>query len=200
MYDPVFSVRLVFTANIDHTQNMPSNREKLAALIFTRRTDDLGMTQEELAEAAGLRPMTVSDYEKGKIPDRPQRRTLNGFDRALQWELGSSAAVLDGGEPTLANVRAKVLESRARNTPDGPDGTRWATVSFDDIADLATKIANMAAEADSLPDMPEQFVEGLNQLRMESAYLLVSALGSRRSDEALIATAEKLEQRQQSRG
>lgn len=157
------------------------------------------MTQEDLAEAAGLRPMTVSDYEKGKIPERPQKRTLSGLDRALQWEPGSSSAVLSGGEPTESELRKQVLESRARNAPDVAGGTRWATVPFDDVADLATHIATLAASASSTPGLPQEIVDEISKLRVESAYLLVSALGSRRTDAAMIATAEQLERQRRTR-
>src|SRR6202050_1471494 len=49
-----------------------------------------GLTQEELAEAAGLNPRTISDLERGLAPT-PHRDTVRRLAGALQ--LGGSARV-----------------------------------------------------------------------------------------------------------
>lgn len=61
---------------------------------------ELGLKQTELKQHGGPSPETVVKFEKGDVSGNVQPRTLDGFDRALQWQRGSTKTVMDGGEPT----------------------------------------------------------------------------------------------------
>lgn len=180
---------------------MSANRERLGKLIFTRR-HELGLTQENVEERGGPAPLTVSDYEKGKVPNKPQPRTLSRFDAALEWEDGSSAAVLKGGNPTPLDNRARTLEARARNSiaqDDAPSGTQWAVVDLEEVAAIAIAALRVARHAEEAGGLPGELLEEIKDLRMSSATLMVSAISSRESDEGMSDLADGWEARRRLR-
>ena len=71
---------------------------RLARLVRDRR-GDLGLTQEEVTAAGGPSNSTVRLIE-GARRDGYRPAILRSLERALQWERGSVAAVLGGGDPT----------------------------------------------------------------------------------------------------
>lgn len=191
----------MFTETISHTRSMSTNHERLGKLIFTRR-HELGLTQENIEERGGPAPLTVSEYEKGKVPNKPQPRTLSRFDAALEWADGSSAAVLKGGDPIPLDVRALTLEARARNSAardDAPNGTRWAVVDLDEVATVAIAALRLARQAEEVSGLPNALLVGIQDLRMSSATLMVSAISSRESDEGMARLADDWEARRGSR-
>lgn len=72
---------------------------QLAAAIKRRRAV-LGLTQRQLALAAGVTSTTVRNLEGGREPSR-MPPSIHGVENALGWELGSAQAVLQGGQPTM---------------------------------------------------------------------------------------------------
>ena len=57
-----------------------------------------GMTQVQLAEAAGVSESTIQNLESGKDRSRLPH-SLPKIERVLGWKEGSGKAVLDGGTP-----------------------------------------------------------------------------------------------------
>lgn len=58
-----------------------------------------GLTQGELAEAAGVSKKSVGDAEAGKVPRSRMPYTLAQIAKALDWPSGAVERVLDGGDP-----------------------------------------------------------------------------------------------------
>jgi transcriptional regulator with XRE-family HTH domain len=179
---------------------MSTNRERLGELIFTRRRE-LGLRQEDFEAMGGPAPLTVSSYEKGEIPEKPQRRTLSRFDAVLQWAEGSSASVLKGGDPTPLDTRARVVEARQRFAAAGAEtaGSRWAVVDLDEVTAIATAAARISDGMEKTGGIPKALLEEIRDLRASSANLLVSAISSRESDEHMAALADRLEANKKNR-
>ncbi|MEW1895973.1 helix-turn-helix domain-containing protein [Streptomyces albidoflavus] len=72
---------------------------RLASAIEGRRRE-IGFTQVDLAEAAGVSESTVQNLESG-VARRRLPSSLPRIEIALGWETGSGEAVLDGAEPTV---------------------------------------------------------------------------------------------------
>lgn len=75
-----------------------SDIARLGQLALQRRLE-LGLSQAKVAEAGGPSDTTQTGLEAGTVTQvRPA--TLRKLDTGLQWEPGSAATVLRGGEPT----------------------------------------------------------------------------------------------------
>lgn len=75
--------------------------QQVGAWIVARR-GELGMTQAELADAAGVRLRTVGNVERGETTITPSR--LGAWERALRWQSGTLAeAYRAGTRPAAAS-------------------------------------------------------------------------------------------------
>lgn len=90
-------------------------RKRLAQHMDARRVF-LGLRWADVADRAGLTTETLRQVRQGPGEIRPLTR--RGIEEALEWELGSVTAILDGGEPTPLAQQAVV-----RDLPSTP-GTR----------------------------------------------------------------------------
>lgn len=90
-----------------------SHHERLAELMDARRLE-LGMTWEEVASAAGIKPPTLRAIRNGT--NRPSQLTKRGIERALRWAPGSVDAILAGGDPTPAGPYAHIGDVRITTT------------------------------------------------------------------------------------
>ncbi|MBW8482232.1 helix-turn-helix domain-containing protein [Actinomadura parmotrematis] len=97
------------------------DRERVAKYVVARR-GALGLTQERLAERAGVTVKTVYNLEGGGR--WPQARTRSALEAALDWEPGDLGRIAEGGEPAGANG-------------DGPDG---ALRELDELAAYFTDL------------------------------------------------------------
>ncbi len=71
--------------------------ERLAEFARERR-DELGLTQEDVRAAGGPSTASIRLIE-GALQHAYQPATLRDLERALQWERGSVARILAGGDP-----------------------------------------------------------------------------------------------------
>lgn len=108
-----------------------SHHERLAELMDARRLE-LGMTWEEVASAAGIKPPTLRAIRNGT--NRPSQLTKRGIERALRWAPGSVDAILAGGDPTpagpyahLSNVRITTTRAPAEDEDDEDPKMKRAT-------------------------------------------------------------------------
>jgi transcriptional regulator with XRE-family HTH domain len=74
----------------------PLDRERVARYAVARR-GALGLTQEQLAERAGVTVKTVYNLESGGR--WPQARTRGAIEGALRWRAGDLVRIGEGGEP-----------------------------------------------------------------------------------------------------
>ncbi len=74
---------------------------RLAEVIRTRRLE-LGLSARSASDAAGINRATWAAAESTR--HRLGERLWAPVERALAWGPGSVAAILDGGQPTLAKV------------------------------------------------------------------------------------------------
>jgi transcriptional regulator with XRE-family HTH domain len=58
-----------------------------------------GLTQDELAQQAGVSTKSVQDVEAGKVPKARMPYTLAPIARVLGWPAGAVDSVLAGGDP-----------------------------------------------------------------------------------------------------
>ncbi|WP_131739386.1 helix-turn-helix domain-containing protein [Actinomadura roseirufa] len=72
------------------------DRERIAKYVAARR-GSLGLTQERLAERAGVTVKTIYNLESGER--WPQARTRSAIEDALQWRPGDLARIGEGREP-----------------------------------------------------------------------------------------------------
>ncbi|WP_319028490.1 helix-turn-helix transcriptional regulator [Dietzia sp. PP-33] len=78
--------------------SMTNDWPRLAEAVRNRRLA-LRMSQLDVAHAGGPSDTTVSKIEN-QTGKNFAAATVNKLDRALEWEAGSAARVLDGGDPT----------------------------------------------------------------------------------------------------
>ncbi|GAA4237417.1 hypothetical protein GCM10022254_49420 [Actinomadura meridiana] len=108
------------------------DRERVAKYAVARR-GSLGLTQEQLAERAGVTVKTVYNLESGER--WPQARTRSAVEDALRWHPGDLARIGEGLEPQdgrdhvapeLAELNAYFAELRT----DPGDKRRMALAFF----------------------------------------------------------------------
>ncbi|MFC9892142.1 helix-turn-helix domain-containing protein [Nocardia sp. NPDC127579] len=91
---------------------MEANMARLGQAVKSRRLE-LGLTQQEVAQAGGPSDTTQTGIEKG-VAKSVSPSTLRKLDAALGWAVGSSKEILDGGEPTT--LRHAPIEQDQRVT------------------------------------------------------------------------------------
>lgn len=79
---------------------MSRDLRRVGRLVATRR-GVLGMSQPDLAEAAGIDTKTVTNVETGGR--WPQARNRAKIEAALGWKSGDLEKIAAGGEPSLLN-------------------------------------------------------------------------------------------------
>jgi hypothetical protein len=77
----------------------PEARERLASHMDDRRLE-LGLRWRDVAEAGGISYEALRDVRNGHGGIR--RLTEHAIETALQWEAGSVASILNGGDPVPA--------------------------------------------------------------------------------------------------
>jgi transcriptional regulator with XRE-family HTH domain len=102
---------------------MTNDWDRLARAIRERR-QVLGLTQQQLADAAGVTRTTIKNLEGARQPTKRPPASLPSVEQALGWSLGSARAVLAGGEPTLGAAAPADPDSRyeIEYDPDAPEG------------------------------------------------------------------------------
>jgi DNA-binding XRE family transcriptional regulator len=108
----------------------PTPSKRLAAAVRAARTAQ-GLTQRQLAERGGIRPLTVLTTERGDRTPRPA--TLAALERGLGWTPGTAQAILAGAEPPMPGT----------SPPPGPPAVRTADSDTVDLAALAHQITSM---------------------------------------------------------
>jgi DNA-binding XRE family transcriptional regulator len=81
-----------------------TNWDRLARAIRDRRRV-LDLTQQRLADNARVTRSTIKNLEGAREPTRLPS-SMTAVEQALGWAPGSGQAVLNGGEPTLADSSA----------------------------------------------------------------------------------------------
>lgn len=74
------------------------DRERVAKYVVARR-GSLGLTQEQLAERAGVTVKTIYNLESGGR--WPQARTRGAIEAALRWRPGDLVRIGEGQEPSV---------------------------------------------------------------------------------------------------
>lgn len=96
-----------------HTQEVPNAeqlaRQRLMGQRVKEAREDLGITQEELADRLGVDQSMVARYEIGESAPRPPRRRK--LEQLLKLKPGELAAVLEPEADGAALVR-QALEER----------------------------------------------------------------------------------------
>lgn len=83
-----------------HDVGMTNDWDRLAGAIRERRLE-LGLSQQQLADAAGVTRSTIKNLEGARQPTSRPPSSIASVVQALGWEPGSGQVILNGGEPTL---------------------------------------------------------------------------------------------------
>lgn len=119
---------------------MEDRRAALGAAIRQRRLA-LRRTEREAAKLAQIARNTWSGAEKATV--RTSEHVWPGIEHALDWEPGSVAAILSGGDPT----------PRARTRPQAA-----ALSSGDELAEEVDRIRNLKISATARRRMIEALI------------------------------------------
>lgn len=79
------------------------DQERVAETVRVRR-GELGLTQQQVAEAAGVDTATISSLERAER--WPWARNRTRIEGALGWQPGSLEAIGRGGQPTPVERQA----------------------------------------------------------------------------------------------
>lgn len=85
------------------------------ALASTR--EQLGYTQEQVAERLDIAKSTLQFIEQGK-PRKKVTPTIRAYARLVGWTDESAADVLTGGNPTMRGTKSESAEERPPVAPD----------------------------------------------------------------------------------
>lgn len=155
----------------------------LAAAIRQRR-DELGMTQQQVAEDAEVSTMTVRNLEAGRAYTRLPP-SLSSVERALGWQHGSARAILAGGEPTLIQEAA---EPTATDEPATPGA--GAAAPLGDIRTLPLAVRMGLADGETLDyERIDWDVQGTGM----HLYIIVKA-GEIRTEQEFAAVKRQMEE------
>lgn len=101
-----------------------------------RRRVALGLSQQQLADAAGIGVNTVGNIES---EDKARRElTLADICAALGWTRDSYLSILEGSNPTLAEPEVEPEDDALRyERPDDMDDESWAELKAKFDADYA---------------------------------------------------------------
>lgn len=90
---------------------MTNDWDRLAGAIRERR-QALGMTQQQLADAAGVTRTTIKNLEGARQPTKRLPSSIAAVEQVLGWAPGSARIVLDGGEPIAITQAADQTQPR----------------------------------------------------------------------------------------
>lgn len=138
---------------MDEKPRTPEDRARLAREVKQRRTQ-LELTQTQLEGAGGPSISFVSKVESRKAVPYDGISIVR-LERALQWEEGSVAAILDGGRPTPISTSAIAPETVADKTviPQPaitPPGSLSESAMRDAILAMARQQAELTEEIKGL--------------------------------------------------
>lgn len=132
------------------------DRSRRVARYVAARRDSLGLSQEALADRAGLNPKTISTLEAGK--HWPVAKTRRALEPALGWDEGDFEKIADGGFPATGPLPV-----------DDPDGLIAAAMaSAESEGDDADFEARVRAVIGDLPERYRPFVEELYEQWQEA--------------------------------
>ncbi|MFT4199823.1 helix-turn-helix domain-containing protein [Gordonia sp. (in: high G+C Gram-positive bacteria)] len=77
--------------------------ERFGRIVYERR-NELGLSQEQVADRGGPSDTTMGKIENFEWAPGDRKVTLKKLDKGLDWEPGSAEATLAGGDPTPLNV------------------------------------------------------------------------------------------------
>jgi transcriptional regulator with XRE-family HTH domain len=141
---------------VGHDVLMEQDWERLGEAIRQRR-QAIGMSQIELAEAAGLGRSAVQGVERGRSYARPQL-SHRSIAQALGWTAESIVAVLAGEEPTLSEAGAAPTPAPAAEGAN--QGSPEVDTLLDDLSEHV-KLALLGGQVvagdviDLAPDDPD---------------------------------------------
>lgn len=87
-------------------------RRELAARAFIMRRKDLGLTQEQVAQRAGVVVRTISNFENGRWPNA---RTRALIEEAVDWEPGEIERT---ATPPCSRIDPQLLDAVSRLSSD----------------------------------------------------------------------------------
>lgn len=143
---------------------------RVGAAIYTRRAE-LKLTQEELAQHAGVSRVTIDAIENGRTGrSRRKNPSYPKIERALEWQPGSIRAILDGDEPVPldpdgTDTQPKVQTIESREVPGSSVVPRlqprdWIEEEFlrrlNPPASLQDYLLSMAREQEAMDKMQSQ--------------------------------------------
>lgn len=109
------------------------------------RREELGIQQEEMDDHGGPSSTTMSRVERGIAP--PSAKTLRKLDAGLQWQQGSAARALEGGDPT------PLMPGTVTDKPLRPIGQTTQSYPTADVASLVDSLNSIAGATEAMRPM-----------------------------------------------
>jgi transcriptional regulator with XRE-family HTH domain len=131
------------------------------------RRKALRLTQEELAELAGVHVGTIKDYERGKSYKRMPKSWI-ALERVLDWLPGSAKAILEGDEPTIVTGSAGTEPSLVSSEAGLKRSYRREPMPDSDLAALIHNIV-FDAIVSTAPDTPASRIREIEERGLELA-------------------------------
>lgn len=157
-------------------------RERFGALVRKRRRE-LGLRQIDLKGLGGPSWDTVRKIEGNKWDvEEPQSDTLRGLDIALDWRVGSSEAVLSGGEPAIADV-----EAARRAMSEAGEG--WVALPGWMLTELVSEVSRLSLLT---RDNESPISESISRTHTLASDMLALVMAAERKPEDLPALLERL--------
>ncbi|MBO2453992.1 helix-turn-helix transcriptional regulator [Actinomadura barringtoniae] len=115
------------------------DRERVAKYVVARR-GSMGLTQEQLAERAGVTVKTIYNLEAGER--WPQARTRSAIEAALDWRPGDLVRIGEGLEPV-------------------PSASEDMSLALRELSELNAYFADLQADAGDKRRMALAFLRAL---------------------------------------
>jgi SOS-response transcriptional repressor LexA len=140
--------------------NVLTPAENLIAFIVARRTE-LGLTQREVAAAAGMEPGTLANLEVGRVTRSPRADTLSKLARGLRVSPDVLSRLASGDAPPVPAPRvpfdAAAFDQLRELTAEGHAIAYYGRVGcgeFVQMCEVAQGVRNVPARFVDDPDDP----------------------------------------------
>lgn len=143
--------------DVEPTPPEPLADSKHLGMCIRERRNRLGLTQEQLANKAGVNTVTVSLLENGR-QGPPRGGTTQRLEQALHWKAGAIDHMLQGGDPApytddppsaieiSVGIAKSILDAVERVRPDLAENPSLAETMLGMLTDTEQKLTQLVEQ------------------------------------------------------